>query len=218
MFDRNSNIMTKSGVSAEQLDKAMRQIRPDHGLKPALNAIVAAEKKYGINALFIAAHAATETGWGNSVFARTRNNLFGFNAIDSNPGQANKYPSQQASVEHYAAFVSEHYLTKGGKYYNGTTPSGVMTRYASAGDRAADTIANIMNMLSDRIGVPKTPQPDGFPEKKEKPRPKPEPKPETEPIQDIKEPDPQEDITKPDDSDDTKKKTADQPEPPFDTA
>ena len=175
MYDRNSNILVKTGVTAEELDSAVSNIRPDHGLKPALKAIVAAEKQYGISAIFITAHAATETGWGRSMIARTKNNLFGFNAIDSNPGQANSYPTQEASVKHYAEFLSTHYLSKDGKYYNGATPSGVMTRYASAGDRAADTIANIMSMLASRIGLEGEKIPDGFGDKTEEPAPEPEP-------------------------------------------
>lgn len=175
MYDKDSNIMGKSGVTVEQLDSAMRDIRPDHRLKPALSAIIQAEKTYNISALFMAAHAATESGWGNSMIAKTKNNLFGFNAIDSNPGKASRYASQEESVKYYAAFLSEHYLTEGGKYFNGFTPSGVMTRYASAGDRAANTIANIMNMLADRIGITKEPQPSGFPDKTPKEPEKTEP-------------------------------------------
>ena len=181
MFDRHSNILFKSKVTAEQLDAAMRDIRPDHKLKGSLQAMVIAEQEYGISSIFIAAHAATETGWGNSLIARTKNNLFGFNAVDSNPGNANKYPSQSASVQAYAKFLNDNYLHEGGKYYNGATPSGVMTRYASAGDRAADTIANIMNMLATRIGYNPDPTPDGFPERTPKePKEKPEEPPKVE--------------------------------------
>lgn len=172
MYTLNSNILFKSGLSAAQLNSAMKKIRADHKLTPALQAIVDAEKQYGISALFIAAHAALETGWGHSMFAQTRNNLFGFNAVDSNPGKATRYSSQSASVAAYAAFLNEHYLYQGGKYFNGATPHGIMVRYASAGDKAANTIAEIMNMLSDKLGVPKVAPPSGFPENKPKPQPK----------------------------------------------
>lgn len=165
MYDINSNILQKTGVTASQLDSAMKSIRSDHMLSDALDAIVAAENKHGINALFIAAHAATETGWGHSLMARTKNNLFGFNAVDSNPGRANVYPSKAASVEHYSQFLMDNYLQPGGRYFNGATPHGVMVRYASAGDRAANTIVQIMNSFAEHIGVSAVPSPNGFPER-----------------------------------------------------
>lgn len=165
MFDLNSNVLVKSGVSATELNEALKQIRPDHLLEPSLEAIVQAEKKYGLSALFILAHASLETGYGHSSFAKLRNNLFGFNAIDSAPGQASRYPSQAASVEYYAAFLNEHYLRPGGVYYNGATPSGIMKRYATAGDTAANVIAEIMNMLANNLGLKGEPVPDGFPAK-----------------------------------------------------
>ena len=165
MYTLESNILKTTGINAKQLQNAMRQIRPDNRLNVLAVHAVHAEKKYGISALWIVAHAATETGWGKSLIAQTRNNFFGFNAIDSNPRNATKYKTAQGSVEHYADFLKTHYLTKGGKYFNGPTPHGVMVRYASAGDRAAKTIVQIMNMLAERIG-PK--QPDGFPQKEEK--------------------------------------------------
>lgn len=168
MYDLNSNILEKTGVTVEQLSDAINSIRPDNRLVEAVPAMVAMEKKYTISALFIAAHAALESGWGLSMFAQTRNNLFGFNAVDSAPGKASRYPSKSASVEFYAQFLNEHYLHEGGQYYNGATPHGIMVRYASAGDRAANTIAEIMNMLANKIGLVGKPLPDGFPSKPQK--------------------------------------------------
>lgn len=201
MFDLNSNVLVKTNVTAKQLNEALVQIRPDHLLAPSLDAIVAAEKKYGLSALFILAHACVETGYGHSTYAKTRNNLFGFNAVDSNPDLANRYNSQAQSVELYAAFLHENYLHDGGKYFNGATPSGIMTRYASAGDKAAKVIAEIMNMLANNIGMKGDRLPDGFPDKPKKdeqeqpttepeqpvtpePAPDPEPEPAPEPAAD----------------------------------
>lgn len=168
MYTIKSDITEKSNVTAGDLDAAMKKIRGDHLLEPALGAIIAAEKKYGINALFMAAHAATESGWGHSFIARTKKNLFGFNAIDSNPGQASRYKSVVDSVNYYAQFLATHYIDPKGKYFNGATPSGVMTHYASAGDKAAATIVSIMNSLSKHLGVEPEPVPDGFPVKDKK--------------------------------------------------
>lgn len=198
MYNLESNILKDSNLTAEQLIKAVDVLVPDNHLKVMIPAAVHAEKKHGVSALWIVAHAATETGWGKSIIARTRNNFFGFNAIDSNPANATKYKTAGDSVEYYASFVKEHYLTKGGKYYNGPTPHGVMIRYASAGDRAARTIVEIMNLIAEKIGPQ---QPDGFPRKTTEKKPakvekpaekKPKQteeieKPDPEPIQDVKE-------------------------------
>lgn len=163
MFDLNSNVLFKSGLTAAQLDEAVSKIRPDQLLQGMFQAAVDAEKKYNLSSIFIVAHAITETGYGHSMFAQTRNNLFGFNAIDSDPGQASRYPSKSSSVEYYAAFLNEHYLHEGGQYYNGATPHGIMVRYASAGDQAAKTIAQVMSMIAKNAGYVGAPVPDGFP-------------------------------------------------------
>lgn len=163
-YDINSNILTKTGYTADQLKAAEKAFSPGNGYREEVyQGIVAAEKKYGINALFILAHADVESAHGNSYYARTRNNLFGFNAVDSNPDLASSYPSEAASIDFYAHFLSTHYLHPGGAYYNGATPHGVFVRYSSSHNTEANTVVQIMNALAARIHNQPEPKPTPAP-------------------------------------------------------
>lgn len=162
MFDLNSNILSKCGVSAEDLQKAITAMRPNNGFS-GVQMFLDAEEKYGINALFIVAHAAVESAWGTSFLAKTRNNLFGFNAVDSNPGEASSYPSQAASVDFYGEFLKTYYLTPGASYYNGDTPHGVFVEYSSSHDAEAETVVGVMNSLQEEVNKPAEPTPPPAP-------------------------------------------------------
>lgn len=151
-YDINSDILTKTGYSADQLKNAEKSFSPSQGYHDDVwQAFVNAENKYGINALFMLAHADVESAHGRSHYATTRNNLFGFNAIDSDPDQASSYSSQAASIAYYANFLKIYYLTEGGAYFNGTTPHGVFVKYSSSHDSEALTVVQIMNALQSRI-------------------------------------------------------------------
>lgn len=158
IYDINSNILSNSNVTADQLENAIKAIRSDNGFQGAQQ-FVDAEKKYGINALFVAAHAAIESAWGTSFLAATRNNLFGFNAVDSDPGQASTYPNQEASTDFYANFLKKYYLTPGAVYYNGTTPHGVFVKYSSSHDSEAQSVVGLMNLLNSHVTGEPTPGP-----------------------------------------------------------
>lgn len=149
-YDINSNILSNCGLSAEQLAEAVKAVRPDNGFT-GVQMFLDAEAKYGLNALFILAHAAIESAWATSYFARTRNNLFGFNAVDSNPDEASSYPSQAACVDFYAGFIKEYYLTPGAVYYNGATPHGIFVKYSSSHDTEAQSVVGVMNLLLSHL-------------------------------------------------------------------
>lgn len=154
MFDINSNILSASGLSAAQLQAAEKAISPGNGYSGDFwQALVDAENKYGLNALFILAHADIESAHGTSYYARTRNNLFGFNAIDSDPNQASSYASDAASVDYYASFLKRYYLTPGAVYFNGTTPHGVFVKYSSSHDSEAQSVVGLMNVLASHTGA-----------------------------------------------------------------
>lgn len=161
-YDINSNILTKSGLTAEQLKNAEHAISPGNGYTNFQD-FVDAENKYGINALFILAHADIESAHGNSYYAKARNNLFGFNAIDSDPNQASSYPSQGASIDFYGNFLKKYYLTPGAVYYNGDTPHGVFVKYSSSHDSEAQSVVGLMNSLAGHTGGSPAPSPSPAP-------------------------------------------------------
>lgn len=154
MYDINSNLLTKSGLSAGQLQAAEAALRPDNGYHPDFwQALVDAENAFDLNALFILAHADVESAHGTSNYAVNRNNLFGFNAVDSNPDLASSYSSQAVSVHDYADFLNTHYLHDGQEYWGGAaTPHGVFVHYSSSHDSEAETVVSIMNELASHVG------------------------------------------------------------------
>lgn len=98
---------------------------------------VSYQNTYGVNALLMASVAAVESGWGTSGIAKSKNNLFGLNAVDSSPGEsANYYSSVTQCIKEFAEiYMSKRYLRAGYTYYNGgflgNKASGINVRYAS---------------------------------------------------------------------------------------
>ncbi|NLC54257.1 MAG: hypothetical protein GX769_00010 [Erysipelothrix sp.] len=66
--------------------------------------------QYGMNPLLVYAMAIHESGWGGSRIARTKNNLFGWNAYDSNPGDASLYPSVDIGIKDHMGFNLRGYM------------------------------------------------------------------------------------------------------------
>lgn len=161
MYDINSNLLTKTGLSAGQLQAAEAAMKPNNGYHADFwQALVDAENAYDLNALFILAHADVESAHGTSNYAETRNNLFGFNAVDSNPDLASSYASQAVSVHDYADFLSTHYLKEGEEYWGGSaTPHGVFVHYSSSHDAEAEEVVGIMNTLAGHVGSTPVPVP-----------------------------------------------------------
>lgn len=101
----------RTQYSVEALENALY-----HELKPLAADFLQAERKYGVNALYLAGIAALESGWGRYCFEE--NNIFGFYC-------GKTFPSKSACIDYVAAFMRENYLSQGGKYYNGATLEGI---------------------------------------------------------------------------------------------
>lgn len=159
MFDINSNVLLKTGLTARQLQTGADAVRSNNGFNN-FQAFVDAENNYGISSLYLLAHACEESAWGTSEIAP--NNLFGFNADDANPvGDASSFISQAACIDYVARFIKINYLTPGGVDYNGTTLHDIFERYSSSHDVEATTVAQIMSMVQGKI--PSVPMPTPIP-------------------------------------------------------
>ena len=104
------------------------------------------QNTYGANALLMAGIAANESAWGTSNIAKTKNNLFGLNAVDSSPGEsANYFESVSQCIKEYGEkWLSKEYLNpQNWKHYGaflGNKASGMNVKYASDpywGEKAA---------------------------------------------------------------------------------
>lgn len=101
------------------------------------------EKQYNINGVFVAAVGIHESAWGTSQIAKSKNNLFGYGAYDSNPyNGAYSFSDYSECIDLIARVFVKYYINpKGtsiyggekamGTYYNGPTLSGINTRYAT---------------------------------------------------------------------------------------
>ena len=96
-----------------------------------------AQNRYGINGLSELAFACLESAYGKSNYAVNRNNLFGINAVDSNPDNAFSFSSVRECInEHTNKHLSKGYGdVKSDSRYFGLTPGnkavGVNVKYAS---------------------------------------------------------------------------------------
>ena len=143
----NSDLRVASNVTSEEIDKMLEGTKL-HGLG---SAFVEAEQKYGVNALYMMGLACLESGFGNSAFAQKRNNLYGWNAVDSNPNNASTFKNKKEATLYVASKLQSNYLTEGGVYYEGYSPRAVDVHYCT--DKAhADKIVNIVNSLLQKLG------------------------------------------------------------------
>mgnify|MGYP004702869615 CR=1 FL=1 len=123
-----SDVRTGSGDSLNQID-AVLQGTPMAGLGAAFKA---AENTYGVNAYFLSALAAHESDFGRSAIAKDKQNLFGFTAYDSNPySNAKNYSSVEESIFDAASYLSQEYLTPGGKHFKGYAIGDIGKSYAT---------------------------------------------------------------------------------------
>lgn len=96
---------------------------------------IKAQDKYGVNALILFAMGCHESAYGTSNIARDYYNLFGWNALDSNPDAAYQYSSVKECIYQQAGYNLRKYLDRSqGMWYGqcvGTKGAGFNVNYAS---------------------------------------------------------------------------------------
>ena len=91
-----------------------------------------AERKHGINARYLVAHAMLETQFGTSAIARNKRNLFGYNAYDRDPsGSATRFKTYDQGILAVAEFIDRAYLSPTGRWWTGAPTLRGMRYYAS---------------------------------------------------------------------------------------
>ena len=93
------------------------------------------QNTYGVNALLVYSMACLESAYGTSSFAIERNNLFGWNAFDSDPGQASYFASIEQAVNEHMGINLRGYLDINDYRFFGThlgnKGSGINLKYAA---------------------------------------------------------------------------------------
>ena len=127
MTSRNSyqfiDLRTPSPVTAAQINTYIAS-NVTSGVKSILTGqgqlFIDAGNKYGVNALYLAAHAIHESGFGTSQISLGKNNLFGFGSYDTTPYIASyKFMSVQENVEYIARSIKSTYLNPSNWKYKG---------------------------------------------------------------------------------------------------
>lgn len=129
------NLRTKSGYTAEELDKVLK-----YDLKGLGEYFIKAEEDYCVNAVFLASVAALESGWGRYCFRE--NNMFGYGGMAFN--------SKAECIDFVARKISENYLSENGKYHSGYTVKAVNCYY-NGREIWEDTVIDIMSSLMRKI-------------------------------------------------------------------
>jgi LysM repeat protein len=128
-FTLDTDLLSKSGLSAWAIDD---YLAANTDLPPLGDAFMAAERKYGINARYLLAHAMLESGFGSSDIARYRHNLFGFHAYDRDPWRyATNFRTYAKGIDGIAHAIRAEYLSPHGRWWGGAPTLRGMHYYAS---------------------------------------------------------------------------------------
>lgn len=128
------DLTQSSGFSAEELSAGLRG-----ELVPLAADFIAAEAEYGVNAVFLAALAAHESGWGRHCFLPE--NIFGWSG--------KSFGSKSECIAFVASRLAEKYLAEDGRCFHGKTLSGVNRSY-NGSDEWTSAIAGIMAKISQK--------------------------------------------------------------------
>lgn len=126
---------------------------------PYASNLITAENKYSVNVFFLLGVEALESGWVTSPISRNCNNLGGVCASSEHPsnGCGRNYNCSFAHfdsvgdfIDHHAKMLHNNYLTPGGPYYHGTSPSAVVTNYCPGCSDWPGIVNNIANGLFNK--------------------------------------------------------------------
>ena len=137
----------KSQISERMLEVALEGT----DLNGNAHSFIKVEKKYGVNALYLLAIANHESDFGQSRIAKDKNNLFGFNAIDSNPyNGASQYNSLDEGIQDIGKKIKILYLSDNGKYFKGYNSYAMNKNYASD-KNWGEKVNNHMILIAEKI-------------------------------------------------------------------
>ena len=132
--DFSNDVTVKSGYTAEELAEGLKG-----NLRELATEFVAAEEKYGVNAVFLAAVAAWESGWGRYCFRE--NNFFGWGK--------KAFSSPEEGIDFVASKIADYYLSPDGKYYHGVSVEGVNHSYNGT-KLWVDKVTGFMAIISQK--------------------------------------------------------------------
>jgi len=127
---------------------------------PYASSLINTEQKYSVNVFFLIGIQALESGWVTSKISQNCNNLGGVreskehpsNGCGSNAGGGFAYfPTVSDFNEYHGYLLHNKYLTPGGPYYNGKTPSAVVIKYCPGCTSWPKEVTSIANSLFKHV-------------------------------------------------------------------
>ncbi|MBZ2105979.1 MULTISPECIES: glucosaminidase domain-containing protein [Streptococcus] len=146
------NLTEPTNYNADELNRVYSMMNIRNSRLAGKGAIFKeAEKRYGVNALYLMAHSALESAWGRSQIANDKNNFFGIAAYDTSPyDSAKKFDDVDKGILGAAKWIRENYIDRG-RDHLGNKATGMNVRYASD-PYWGEKIASIMMNINSRLG------------------------------------------------------------------
>lgn len=132
-------VLSTCGLTESQLANGLRS-----GLKKYAWAFLEAEWQYNVNAIFLSAVAALESGWGQSSVARNRNNFFGWKG----QGGYRYFDTPADGILYVAKHLRNNYLTRGGSCFHGYEVEDVAIAYCPGGGWSGQ-VRSLMRMIQN---------------------------------------------------------------------
>lgn len=145
------NLRKASNITQKEMENFLVSVKGEsirtNNLYKTVPVFLEMQKRYGINAQFMLAHAIVETGWGSSKISQYKNNFFGYQAYDSCAMTCAMYfPTGTDGIQYYADAIFRKYLRPGAIYNNGPSAAGMNVKYATDKSWGA-SIARIMGNM-----------------------------------------------------------------------
>lgn len=156
-----NDVTQKSNITSTQLIAVLNSAGGNaKNFVPYATDLVTAENKYSVNVFFLLGVEALESGWITSNISKSCNNLGGVcsssahpsNGCGSNSNCSFAYFSSPGEfILYHADMLHRNYLTPGGSYYHGTSPSAVVTNYCPGCSSWPGNVTSIANSLFNHV-------------------------------------------------------------------
>lgn len=122
------NLTELSYINEKELKDVLKIVKGGEGLASYASYFVEAERKYKVNAIFLTALAAQESGWGKYP-AGNGTNITGYAVYNSYSEGTTFKDGVRENILETARLLSEDYLSKDGINFNGTSIEAVNKKY-----------------------------------------------------------------------------------------
>ncbi|MCL6633310.1 MAG: peptidoglycan-binding protein [Alicyclobacillus herbarius] len=151
---RTVDLRSNASVTAGQIDNWLKT--RGYALQGLGSSMLDAQKGYGVNAIYLMAHAVEESAGGRSSIALAKNNIYGYGAYDSDPGNlAGVFPSEDYAIHYQAYTVRLSYLESptitglSSSHYISPNLDGMNQSYASDHDWSPNIAAIVDDFTTD---------------------------------------------------------------------